>query len=145
MSSLAFFDTNLFLYMDDFTAPHKQAVAIELVTLYQRQGAALLSLQVLQEYFAISTRKYGVSAELAQRKVENLARMRVVRFDETDVVAAIELHRLHSIAFWDAMIIHAARIGGAAVLYSEDLQHGRIWPGKAGGSVTVVNPFIDGL
>ncbi len=44
----------------------------------------------------------------AQAKVEILERGKVVRFTEHDVIAAIELHRLGPISFWDAMIVHAA-------------------------------------
>jgi predicted nucleic acid-binding protein len=61
----------------------------------------------------------------------------VVRFAEVDVIAAIELHRLSHISFWDAMIVHAARVAGAEVLYTEDLQHGAVI-----GGVPVINPFI---
>lgn len=43
-------------------------------------------LQVMQEYFAAVTRKLGVDAELAQRKVQLLGRGRVVRFTEGDVI-----------------------------------------------------------
>jgi predicted nucleic acid-binding protein len=92
---------------------------------------------VLQEYFAAITRKLGVDAELAQRKVEILARGKVVRFEARDVIAAIELHRLTRISFWDSMIVHAARLAGATVLYTENLQHGAVL-----GGVTVVNPFL---
>ena len=95
-----------------------------------------MSLQVLQEYFAAATRKLGLAPELAQRKVEILARGRVVRFDARDVIAAMELHRLTRISFWDSLIVHAARSAGAAELYSEDLQHGAVL-----GGVRVVNPF----
>jgi predicted nucleic acid-binding protein len=35
------------------------------------------------------------------------------------------------------MIVHAARLSGASVLYSEDLQHGSVL-----GGVPVVNPFL---
>jgi predicted nucleic acid-binding protein len=91
----------------------------------------------MQEYFAAVTRKLGVDPELAQRKVQLLARGAVVRFAEDDVIAAIELHRLTRISFWDAMIVHAARLAGAAILYTEDLQHG-----SALGGVSIVNPFL---
>jgi predicted nucleic acid-binding protein len=90
----------------------------------------VISLQVLQEYFAAATRKLGVPAKTAQRKVEVLARGKVVRFTERDVIAAIELHRLVRISFWDAMIVHAARAANVAVLYSEDLGHGKTTGGK---------------
>jgi predicted nucleic acid-binding protein len=96
-----------------------------------------VSLEVLQEYFAAATRKLGLAPEMAQRKVEILARGRVVRFEAGDVIAAIELHRLTQISFWDALIVHAARSAGAAVLYTEDLQ-----PGAVLGGVRVVNPFV---
>ncbi|MGO9258310.1 MAG: hypothetical protein ACLQU1_18635 [Bryobacteraceae bacterium] len=58
----------------------------------------------MQEYFAAATGKLGVDPETAQQKVQLLTRARVVRFVEGDVIAAIELHRLNRISFWDAMI-----------------------------------------
>jgi len=137
MNGLAFFDTNVLVYTDDASSPEKRERAIALFTEHLRRGTAVVSLQVLQEYFAAATRKLGVAPEMAQRKVEILARGRVVRFDAGDVIAAIELHRLTQISFWDALIVHAARSAGAVVLYTEDLQ-----PGAVLGGVRVVNPFL---
>jgi predicted nucleic acid-binding protein len=138
MTGLAFFDTNIMVSADDSSFPKKQARAIQLFSDCQRQGLAVISIQVMQEYFAAVTRKLSVDPELAQRKVEVLARGRVVRIAESDVIAAIELHRLTRISFWDALIVQAARIAGAAVLYSEDFQHGATL-----GGVPVVNPFLE--
>lgn len=136
MNGLAFFDTNVLVYADDTASPQKRDRAIKLFAEHLRRGTAVVSLQVLQEYFAAATRKLGLAPEMAQRKVEILARGRVVRFDASDVIAAIELHRLTQVSFWDALIVHAARAAGATVLYSEDLQ-----AGAALGGVRVVNPF----
>lgn len=138
MSRLAFFDTNVLVYADDTASPGKQARSIALLGEHLRRGTAVVSLQVLQEYFAAATRKLAVAPEKAQRKVEILARAMVVRFQASDVIAAIELHRLTRISFWDALIVHAARTAGAAVLYSEDFQSGAVL-----GGVRVVNPFRD--
>ena len=137
MSELAFFDTNILVYSDDNRAPEKQVRATDLIEDYRRRGAAVISLQVLQEYYAVITRKLGVDAAHAQRKVEVLARDMVIRFEARDVIAAIELHRLTRISFWDAMIVHAARLAGASVLFTEDFQHGAVL-----GGVPVVNPFL---
>src|SRR5690242_3478689 len=115
MSRLAFFDSNILVYTDDASSPAKQKHAIALWTDHTRSQTAVVSLQVLQEYFVAATRKLGVSAELAQHKVELMARARVVRFPPGDVIAAIELHRLTHISFWDALIVHAARSAGAAL------------------------------
>jgi predicted nucleic acid-binding protein len=138
MNSLAFFDTDVLVYADDASARKKRERAISLIVEHRRRNSLVVSLQVLQEYFAAATRKLGVAAELAQQKVEVLARGNVIRFTERDVIAAIELHRLVRISFWDAMIVHAARVANASVLYSEDMGHGSVL-----GGVTVQNPFLD--
>lgn len=140
MKGSAFFDTNVLVYADDRLSPEKQRIATELFSRYRRQKTAILSLQVLQEYFSAATRKLALAPEFAQQKVELFARARVVRFEASDVVAAIELHRLARISFWDALIVHAARLGGASVLYSEDFQDGSIL-----GGVKIVNPFHSSL
>jgi len=133
----AFFDTNIIVYTDDTAAPAKQARALSLFAEHWKHEASVVSLQVMQEYFSAATRKLGVTAETAQRKVELMARGRVVQFTGRDVISAIELHRLNRLSFWDAMIVHAARIANASVLYSEDMQHGAIL-----GGVRVENPFV---
>jgi predicted nucleic acid-binding protein len=137
MNGLVFFDTNVLVYADDTSSPAKQQKAIELFSTHRRRGTAVLSLQVLQEYFSAVTSKLAIPAEIAQDKVEIFTRARIVRFEAADVVAAIELHRLVHISFWDALIVHAARISGAAVLYSEDFQDKAVL-----GGVRVVNPFL---
>ncbi|MBV8051411.1 MAG: PIN domain-containing protein [Acidobacteriaceae bacterium] len=136
MSALAFFDTNVLVYADDAASAPKQKRAIELFSEHLRQGTAVLSLQVLQEYFVAATRKFGVPADVAQRKVEIFSNAKVVRFDPPDVIAAIELHRLTQISFWDALIVHAARISGSSILFSEDFSGGAMLAG-----VRIVNPF----
>ena len=137
MNGLAFFDTNVLVCADDSSQPDKQDIAIALFADHLRRRTAVVSLQVLQEYFAAATRRLGLPSEEAQRKVEVMTRSRVVRFDASDVIAAIELHRLRQVSFWDALIVHAARMAGVAVLYSEDLQSGAVLSG-----VRVVNPFV---
>lgn len=137
MNRPAFFDTNILLYADDHSDPLRQSHAIELIKSYQRARLMVISIQVLEEYFSAATRKLGVDPEIAQRKVELFARARVVRVTEDDVIAAIELHRLHRTSFWDAMIVQAARAAGTDVLFSEDLQHGSVLAG-----VRVRNPFL---
>jgi predicted nucleic acid-binding protein len=137
MNGLAFFDTNILVYADDASVPSKQTRAAALLNDHFRQGSALLSIQVLQEYFFVVTRKLRLDPKIAQRRVEIFSKANVVRFDAEDVIAAIELHRVTTLSFWDALIFHAARLGGATVVYSEDFQHGSVL-----GGVRVMNPFL---
>src|SRR5207249_1244571 len=113
MSALAFFDTNIIVYTVDYAKPQKQHRADALFEEYRREDRVVVSLQVMQEYFAVVTRKLAVNPQVAQRQVEILADCRVVEFKSSDVISAIELHRLTQLSFWDALIVHAARISGA--------------------------------
>src|SRR2546425_757270 len=101
MSERSFFDTNVLLYADDAGAPAKKSRAIELYSRCRASGSGVVSTQVLQEYFAAATRKLGVPAELARRRIELFARFDLVLIRLEDVLAAIDLHRLHAISFWD--------------------------------------------
>ena len=133
----SFFDTNILVYTDDKAAPAKQRRAVELVAEHRRARTGVVSLQVLQEYFVTVTRKLRVDARVARRKVELLAEFDVAAPDVTDVLAAIDLHRLHGINFWDALILRAAKQSGCSVLFSEDMQDSRDVDG-----VKVVNPLL---
>jgi predicted nucleic acid-binding protein len=78
----------------------------------------------------------GVAPEIARRKVELLARLDVVTIEPSLIVDAIDLHRLHSLSFWDALIVQAAAASGCRRLLTEDLQSGRSIAG-----VQIENPF----
>ncbi len=131
-----FFDTNVLIYADDKTAPAKQRRALELLAEHRRARTGVVSLQVLQEYFVTVTRKLRVEATVARRKVELLAEFDVAAPEVADILAAIDLHRLHGFSFWDALVVRAAKQSGCGVLYSEDMQERRDMDG-----VRVVNPF----
>jgi len=136
MSVAAFLDTNVLLYAEDDANPQKQERAQSLIDDVLQDGTGHVSLQVLQEYFAVATRKLRIDASAARRQVELYSRMDVVRLESNDLLAAIDLHRLNQFSIWDALILRAALISGCRVLYTEDLQAGfRL------DSLSVVNPF----
>ena len=91
---------------------------------------------MLQEFFAAATGKLGLTAVDARRRIELFSHLDVVRLDVDDVLAGIDLHRLHQLSIWDALIVRAAAISGCRTLYTEDLQDGRRFEG-----LQVVDPF----
>ena len=139
MNARSFFDTNILVYADDKRARAKQSRAIDLVAEHRHHGTGVVSLQVLQEYFVTVTRKLNVDSPLARRKVEILSEFDVVAPEVGDILAAIDLHRLHKFSFWDALIVRSAQQAGCRVLLSEDFQDGREIDG-----IRVVNPFRPG-
>lgn len=138
MSARSFFDTNILIYADDKSTPAKQKRALDLVAAHRRGATGVVSTQVLQEYFVTVTRKLGVDARVARRKVELLAEFDVAAPDVVDILAAIDLHRLHGFSFWDSLILRCAIQSGCTVLLTEDLQKSREVDG-----VSIVNPFAN--
>jgi predicted nucleic acid-binding protein len=136
MSARSFFDTNVLIYADDKASPGKQRRALDLIAEHRRSRTGVVSLQVLQEYFVTVTRKLHVDAAIARRKVELLAEFDVAGPEVADILAAIDLHRLHRFSFWDALVIRAAKQSGCSILFSEDMQAGREIDG-----LQIVNPF----
>jgi len=136
MSVRSFLDSNLLVYTDDRDAKSKRDRALDLIATLRRRRLAVVSTQVIQEYFVAATRKLGVEAATARRKVELFARFELVQVDAGMIVAAIDLHRLHALSFWDALIVQSAVASGCSVLFSEDLQAGRKLLG-----LEIVNPF----
>lgn len=137
MTARSFFDTNVLVYADDRDAPLKQRRALDLLSEHRRAGTGVVSLQVLQEYFVTVTRKLGIEAGLARRKVELLAEFDVARPEVADILSAVDLHRLYGFSFWDALILRSAKQAGCNVLLTEDFQHGQGVDG-----LRIVNPFV---
>ncbi len=137
MKGRSFIDTNVLVYTDDHDSPEKKHHALEFIAQARLGGNAVLSTQVLQEYFVTVTRKFGVAAPIARRKVELFSRFNLVCIDLDTILGAVDLHRLHQFSFWDALIVRCAIDAGCSVLYSEDMQQGR----KLNG-LEFVNPFL---
>jgi predicted nucleic acid-binding protein len=136
MAARSFFDTNVIIYADDKASPAKQRRAIELVAEHRRARTGVVSLQVLQEYFVAVTRKLHLDPRIARRKVELLAEFDVTSPGVQDVFGAIDLHRLHELSFWDALIVRSAQQAGCSVLLSENMQNAQEIRG-----LRIVNPF----
>ena len=136
MTARSFFHRDVLVYADDIAAPTKQRLATELISEHRRGRTGVVSLQVLQEYFVAATRKLEANPQTARRKVELLAEFDVVTPEVSDILAAIDLHRLHQFSFWDALILRSAKLAGCAVLFSQDFQGERRIEG-----LRIVNPF----
>lgn len=137
MSERVFLDTNVLVYADDASAGKKRDQAREVLRALVSSSSAVLSTQVLQEFFVIATKKLGITPEIARRKVELFSQLDVVHVRPELILGAIDLHRLHKVSFWDALILRCASSAGCARLLSEDLNAGQVIDG-----VRIDNPFV---
>ena len=136
MADRVFVDTNVLVYADDDGAPAKRDRARALIEELCTSRQMVVSTQVLQEYFAAATRKLGLPPERARGRIELLARLDVVLIRPDLVLRAIDLHRLRSVSFWDALIVSAAAVAGCARLLTEDMETSSMIDG-----VRIENPF----
>jgi len=132
-----FLDTNILVYSDDPRDPAKRQMALELIKANMRLRTGVVSLQVLQEYFVSATGKLKLNATLAKQRVEVFAKFHIAEPTLSDILAAIDMHRLHGFSYWDALVLRMAKQSGCRILLSEDMQHGREIDG-----VRIVNPFV---
>jgi predicted nucleic acid-binding protein len=136
MSDRVFVDTNIFVYADDRSARTKRERARTVLSDLIRAKRAVVSTQVMQEYFVAAIKKLGLSPERARIRVERLNRLDVVLIRPELILGAIDLCRLHALSFWDALVVRSASAAGCGRLLSEDLQDGQTIDG-----VRIENPF----
>lgn len=133
-----FLDTNILVYANDRTEGEKQPVAIELVTGGIRNDNAVISTQVLSEFWVTVTQKIQIplSPNIALEEIRNFRSMHVVGVDYDTVMLAIRNQRRFQLSYWDALILAAARVGACSKILSEDLNNGQVYD-----DLMVVNPF----
>lgn len=128
----AFFDTSVVLYLlsdDARKADRAEALLAE---------EGVISVQVLNEFAAVAAPKLGMSwAEIR----EVLAQLREICSVEPISLAvhdrALNIAERYGFSIYDAIIVAAALIVGAGILYTEDMQNGQVIDSR----LTIRNPF----
>lgn len=131
-----FLDTNILIYaaLGRAAEEAKRKRASDLIASTQFG----LSAQVLQEFYAVVTRKSERPLAPAQALewIELLEVFPCVPVDASLIKRGAENSVRYRISYWDGAILAAAEALGASTLYSEDLNHGQNY-----GGVSVCNPF----
>ena len=138
MSDRFFVDTNILMYAHDTSAGEKHERAKAVVEELWRDRTGVVSTQVLQELAVNLRRKAGrpLDVKATREIVSDYLTWQVVVNGGESILEAMDLESRYQISFWDAMVIQAAQLSGADVLYSEDLSDGQKY-----GSVQVINPL----
>jgi predicted nucleic acid-binding protein len=138
MIDRVFLDSNLLVYIYDSSEPEKRRVATRIIKEEILADRAVVSSQVLQEFYVGVTRKLEPPLDYADAcaAVEALAGLRIALPRAEMVLAAIRRSHEDTISFWDALIVEAALSAECARLLSEDFQDGRRF-----GELVVLNPF----
>ena len=140
MSDKVFLDSNIIVYAYDTHEPEKLVKAQSLLKSLIIQESAVVSSQVLGEFFVVVTQriKEPLSADEAMEIIGVLSVLPVAEIDLSLVKHAIETHKVYGISYWDSLIVAAAERTGCRKLLSEDLNNGQEYNG-----IVVENPFAD--
>jgi predicted nucleic acid-binding protein len=132
----SFLDTNILLYLASRNPAdaQKKAIAARIV----REEKVGVSAQVLQEFYTVAIRKadFRLTPAKGVEWLEKLEKFPCAPVTQSLVKAAALRSIRYGISYWDGAIVAAAEALGAAILYTEDLNHGQVY-----GSVTAINPF----
>jgi predicted nucleic acid-binding protein len=133
-----FVDAFVLVYAHDTEAGDRHAMAKAVLRELWDTRSGSLSTQVLQEFYAVVTRKLkpAMPRDKARAIVAAYGEWCDDRAEPQLIVAASRLEEEHTLSFWDALIAAAAIQSGADRLISEDLQDGRRF-----GTLLVENPF----
>jgi predicted nucleic acid-binding protein len=130
---IAFFDTNILVYAQQTGGKADRARAL-------LAGGGRLSVQVLNEFTAVSRRKQGRDWREIAEAVSD-----VLTMVDPPLALTLDLHAAaralaedHRLSFYDALVVAAAIEGECDILYSEDMQ-----PGRGIGGLAIVNPFLE--
>lgn len=134
-AELWFVDTNVLVYVFDDDSPTKQRMARQLLD--ERADQIVISTQVLGEFYVTVTRKLARPLT-ADQAVEALCVFPVRGLGVDLVRSAVRRSTSSQVSYWDALVIESALDAHAAVLLTEDLQHGQEF-----GPLRVTNPFLD--
>lgn len=128
-----------FVYCFDPDEPVKQQQARELVGRVLREGNAIISTQVVQEFLNLATRKFArafTGDDLRAYLDSVLAPLCGIFPDAGLFQLALEVKAETGYSFYDSLIVAGALRAGCNRLYSEDMQDGQVVRG-----LVIENPF----
>jgi predicted nucleic acid-binding protein len=138
MSGRVFFDTNVLVYANDSSDTNKQRKARDLIKSALLNRTAVISVQVLSEFWVTVTKKIEnpLPDASAEKEIEIFELMDIVNLDIDLFKDAVKFMKLHRLSFWDSLIIAAALFADCKVLFTEDLSDGQLIRG-----MRIKNPF----
>ena len=128
----AFFDTNVVLYL--LSADSTKADRAEALI----GGGGIISVQVLNEFASVASRKLGVSlVEIREMLDVVRAVCDVESISEATHDLGLAVCERYRFSIYDSMIVASALLASCRVLYSEDLNDGQ----RIDDQLTIRDPF----
>jgi len=122
----AFLDTNVLIYQLDSRDPTKQKRCREIVRTVVSNHEAVISTQILQEFYVACTMKLRINPILVKGIMHGFENMEVVTIGIDLINNAIDASIQYQISFWDSLVVVSAESAKCQYLLTEDLNEGQI-------------------
>jgi predicted nucleic acid-binding protein len=139
VNQACFLDTNIFVYSFDDLQPQKQKRAQSLIEEAIESEESAISTQVIQEFLNVALGKFSgrLPAGEAMRFLDRvLWPLCKIHPNASLYVGAVSIMEETGWTFYDSLIVSAAAAARCRILFTEDLQAGRVVRG-----VEIRNPF----
>ena len=103
-----FIDTNVLVYQLDRRDPAKRDACRGLVRELVPRGDAVISTQVLQEFYVVCTTRLKLKPLFVKGLIHNFENMELVTIGADLIKEAIDTSSQNDISFWDALVVVAA-------------------------------------
>ena len=122
----SFLDTNILIYQMDNRDVVKQKKCRELVRALVLRHEAVISTQILQEFYVACTAKLKVKPILVKGMIHGFQNMEVVTVGADLINEAIDTSIQYQISFWDSIVVVSAESAKCQYLITEDLNEGQV-------------------
>ena len=137
MKGKIFLDSNILVYLFSTTEVVKSEQINTIIQTYSDKNQLVWSTQVIQEFYAVMSRKYNVPSLQIKKILDTFSHLECVVNDVAIIKNAIDIQVINQLSFWDSLIISSAKTSKCTYLLSEDLNAGQRIEG-----IQVVNPFL---
>jgi len=137
MKGKIFLDSNILVYLFSTTEVVKSQQINTIIQTYSDKNQLVWSTQVIQEFYAVMSRKYNVPSLQIKKIIDTFSHLECVVNDVAIIKNAIDIQVINQLSFWDSLIISSAKTSKCTYLLSEDLNAGQRIEG-----IQVVNPFL---
>lgn len=132
-----FVDASVLVVAHDLDAGERRAIAEHVLRQLWHDQNGVVSVQVLQEFYAVLTAPTSpVPRRAARDLMQAYSVWPTIALDAADLQAAADLEERHRLTFRDATVVAAARKAGASLLVAD-----RIAPFRPIAGLEIRNPF----
>jgi len=122
----SFLDTNILIYQMDSRDVLKQKKCRELVRALVLKHEAVISTQILQEFYVACTAKLKIKPILVKGMIHGFENMEVVTVGTDLIKEAVDTSVQYHISFWDSLVVVSAESAKCQYLITEDLNDGQV-------------------